>query len=199
MSGTGATLFRDSSVRVRRHSVIVGKVSVDVNVAENDGSPVFIGDGSLGNAPGVPSFCSDDLTEERERRAMGNGKWEMGTRPEGACQFFAKRGEVRCPPIAQTGRCVVVVGRCGCAVLCCGGNVPRAHSCLGCCIHRQPWSGGPDGLCPPISSANARRITLTAHSGPGICRCLLRSTSTPSVSSVLSPIPANNGCSGLVC
>lgn len=196
MSGTGATLFRDSSVRVRRHSVIVGKVSVDVNVAENDGSPVFIVDGSLGNAPGVPSFCSDDLTEERVRRAMGNGKWAHGQRA--LASSLRKGGRCAVRPSPRPGG--VWLWWAGVVVLCC--------VVVGMCQGPIPvWDVasianlglGVQMACALRSLRPMPDGSLTAHSGPGICRCLLRSTSTPSVSSVLSPIPANNGCSGLVC
>lgn len=104
----------------------------------------------------------------------------MGTRPDGACQFFAKKGEVRCPPIAQTGRCG------------CGGQVRLCRVVLWweCAkgpflfgtLHPSPtlvWSGGLHptqiirwpvlsdlfGRCPDGSQPSV-------HSGPGTCRCL---------------------------
>lgn len=117
MSGTGATLFTDSSVRVRRYSVIVGKVSVDANVAENDGSPVFIGDSSLGSAPGALILFRRPRRDGQDG-TMGNGHkarrdwWALSS-------FFCEKGGGALSPIAQTGRCCVWLWWAGVVVSCC--------------------------------------------------------------------------------
>jgi len=164
------------SIRARRHSVIVGKVSVDVNVAENDGSPIFIGDSSRGNAPGALILLRRPRRERRQR-------WDNGERAHGQMRLAgaawgARKGEVSCPGLAHNGRCVVVVG----SVVVSWRECGKAHSHSGRCIHRQRSS---DGLCFPISSANARRIT--AHTHLALADVCLRSTSSPSVSSVPPP------------
>lgn len=208
MSGTGATLFTDSSVRVRRYSVIVGKVSVDVNVAENDGSPVFIGDSSLGSAPGALILFRRPRRDGQDG-TMGNGHTARRDWWARSSFFLRKKGDVRCRPSPRPGGAV-----CGC-----GGQVWLCRVVLWweCAkspflfgtLHPWPtlvWSGGlhPTQIIrwPVLSDLFGRcpdGSPPSVHSGPGTCRCLLRSTSPPSVSPVLSPILANNGCSGLVC